>query len=108
MILVVDDLRSPTNNSNVICVRNYEQAIVVLSQVEALDELWLDHDLGEGKTGYDIALWLEARAYAGNLLPIADITIHSQNPIGSQRIFDALSPHYQVRKAPASSYELAI
>ena len=46
-----------------------------------------DHDLGESEngTGYDVACYIEQRAYEGKLAPI-EWHIHSANPVGCQNI----------------------
>lgn len=57
----------------------------------------LDHDLGddENGTGYEVAKWIEARAFAwgqgdeGGLSPLV-WAVHSQNPVGHGNMTQAL------------------
>lgn len=44
-----------------------------------------DHDLGIGKTGYDIAKWIEQKAYEGKIKKLK-WEIHSANPVGEKNI----------------------
>lgn len=64
------------------------------------DYISLDHDLGAGKTGYDIIKWLEEKIAEEhndistdliyiNLCPI--LTCHSMNPIGKKNINAAIN-----------------
>lgn len=67
----------------------YDTAVNVLRDNQ-IDALYLDHDLGEGKTGYDLACWLEEQEYLGNLPIPRLIYIHSENTVGAaniQRVF---------------------
>lgn len=49
-----------------------------------------DHDLGEGKTGYDLAKWLEDMVMTKGCLPSnsqkLEWVIHSANPVGRANI----------------------
>lgn len=49
----------------------------------------LDHDLGTTATGYDVAKWIEERAYSGELTRVV-WTIHSANVEGSRAMRAAL------------------
>ena len=92
--LFVDDERNPPNLSfnpevSTVIVRNYKQAT---------DFLWhhrdgnvfisLDHDLGEAKTGYDIAKYI-----VSNHLPLLGFHLHTANPVGRQNM-EQLLTHY--------------
>jgi hypothetical protein len=48
--------------------------------------LSLDHDLGPGQTGYDVATCLEEEVALGRLESPAELTCHSANPVGRARI----------------------
>ncbi len=50
-----------------------------------LDEISFDHDLGEEKTGYDLARFLEMLAYQG-VFKVNKWTVHSANPVGKANI----------------------
>ena len=51
-----------------------------------------DHDLGEGKTGYDVAKYI-----VENQISIAGYCVHSMNPIGVFNI-NQLLQHYGYKK----------
>lgn len=48
-----------------------------------------DHDLGTEKTGYDVAKYIEEKAYFGDL-PKINWRVHSANSVGSTRIKKAM------------------
>lgn len=52
----------------------------------------LDHDLGveHNGTGYDVACYIEQAAYNDTLAPI-EVTIHSANPVGRDRMQQAIN-----------------
>lgn len=67
--------------------------IVCLTADEALGHILrgvvtfisFDHDLGQGKTGYDVARFIEEGAHNGTIKPI-HYKVHSANPVGSINI----------------------
>ena len=87
MKLYVDDERNPKTNGWVIA-RSAADAILVLSGGH-VTEVSLDHDLGTEETGYDIALYIEASVYLGNI-PMPKWNVHSANPVGRKRIEAAM------------------
>ena len=86
MYLYLDDIRQPKHN-NFYIVRNYEDCIHILKN-NTVYFLSLDHDLGEEKTGYDIAKFI-----VENEINIRQINIHSANPVGRDNI-KQLIKHY--------------
>jgi hypothetical protein len=85
--LWVDDQRSPPLDFNA-HARTYAEAIKYLESGEIV-AIFLDHDLGEEKTGYDIAKWIEEKAFHGEI-PRIQWSIHSANPVGTPRIAQSL------------------
>jgi hypothetical protein len=87
MKLFVDDLRTPYGYfEDALLVKTYDEAIRILSTQE-IDKLSLDHDLGEEKTGYDIAKWIEQKvAEDENYMPPTGLRCHSQNTVGKRNI----------------------
>lgn len=86
MFLYVDDIRNPISNSwNV--ARNYREAITLIEN-NNIQFLSLDHDLGERKTGYDIAKFIVEKG-----IEIKQINIHSANPVGRDNIIQLIK-HY--------------
>lgn len=83
MRLFVDDVRDIPNGY--ICARNYSSAIGMLI-VGEFEEISLDHDLGEEKTGYDILCWIEYQMVTNGFKPPKKIRIHSSNPVGRMRM----------------------
>ena len=82
----VDDVRFPKTWGWVVCA-TYADAIFTLEKFwDKIDELSLDHDLGEEKSGYDIAKWIEERIEMDGWKPIPKMYVHSANPVGIQNI----------------------
>jgi len=69
-------------------VKTYDAAIELLAAgiVTFID---LDHDLGEEKTGYDVACQIEQAAHEGSLERIG-WDIHTANQVGGDRMQQAL------------------
>lgn len=92
--IYIDDMRQPLI-PNALWVKSYDEAIAALIDITDLmdidDSISLvmdfDHDLGERKTGYDIAKWLIDNGYIGKF------RIHSMNPVGVNNIRQLLK-HY--------------
>lgn len=57
---------------------------------QRLDELWLDHDLGEDDTIWPVAEVLERAAFDGRPFDVGVINIHSANPAGVAKMAQAL------------------
>jgi hypothetical protein len=95
--LLIDDIRNEDHlgldtahpTEDVIIVRNYEMGIIALQNMWPIDILYLDHDLGEGKDGYEIIKWLEEKAFFGaiHLIPKEMICV-SSNSAGILKIND--------------------
>lgn len=90
MKLFVDDERECPEGW--IVARSYDEALTFLGidQKCQVSDLSIDHDLGEGKSGYDLACWLEERLVYGYEVPVK-ITCHSANPVGRARIEQCLA-----------------
>ncbi|MES2793434.1 MAG: cyclic-phosphate processing receiver domain-containing protein [Planctomycetota bacterium] len=48
-----------------------------------------DHDLGPGPTGYEVAKWIEERAFSGEFGRLS-WSVHSKNPAGAKAITVAM------------------
>lgn len=83
----VDDVR-PMPPDFDICIRTVDAAINAL-RIGGVTHLSLDHDLGEEKTGYDIAKFIEESAYKKRLAPLT-VVVHSANPVGRKNIMCAI------------------
>ena len=99
-LLWVDDTRNPMEddwmnfspigrNCKVIWAQSYQKAIDFLEK-EWPDAICLDHDLGEEKSGYDIAKYIVDRCIdEGKKLP--EFASQSANPVGRENIITLLS-----------------
>jgi hypothetical protein len=99
-LLWVDDARNPMEddwmnfspigrNCKVIWAQSYQEAIDFLEK-EWPDAICLDHDLGEEKSGYDIAKYIVDRCIdEGKKLP--EFASQSANPVGRENIITLLS-----------------
>ena len=91
MKLWVDDIREAPEGWDV--ARTYDEAVKKLLTT-SYRVVSLDHDLGEEKTGYDIACVIEAMVVKGYEVP-SMIMCHSANPVGKARISQAVKSIYQ-------------
>lgn len=87
MRIWLDDIR-PMQKGFDLHVKTYDEAINVLKSGN-VQHISFDHDLGQGKTGYDVACWIESMA-AKNKLKSLTWDIHSANPVGKGNIMAAM------------------
>lgn len=96
--LFLDDVRDPSEYKvqNVAWVKNYKEAI---EQLKTGNVTWIsfDHDLGEGKSGYDVAKYIEEGVFNGNL-KCPEWQIHSSNPKGRRDIEMAMKSAERFKK----------
>ena len=89
-VLYVDDIRFPEYfhqiGVEITVARTYDEAIQYLG--DEYDVISLDHDLGEDKTGYDIAKYI-----VENQIQLNGFRVHSANPVGRFNIVQLLT-HY--------------
>jgi len=70
-------------------VRWPDEAIALL-ETGRVQELSLDHDLGDDRrTGYDVLIWIEEAVALRGFVP-PSITIHSANIVGRERMARAI------------------
>lgn len=105
-LLWVDDARNPLEddwlnfsplgqNCLVIWAQSYQEAIDFLEK-EWPDAICLDHDLGEEKSGYDIAKYIVNRCIDdGRKLPL--FASQSANPVGRENILCLLKNYSKQR-----------
>ncbi|QQE81192.1 cyclic-phosphate processing receiver domain-containing protein [Alicyclobacillus sp. SO9] len=86
MKLYLDDLRESPDGF--VIVRDYEECILLLEQCD-VSTLSLDHDLGEEKTGYDVAKWIVEHGRWPS-----SIYLHTSNPVGRDNMYQLLM-HYK-------------
>lgn len=99
-LLWVDDARNPFEDDwmnfspigrscKVVWAQSYQEAIDFLEK-EWPNAICLDHDLGEEKSGYDIAKYIVDRCIdEGKKLP--EFASQSANPVGRENIITLLS-----------------
>ena len=95
--LWLDDDRDPNHpliqdlfgaSCGMVWVRSADAAINRLKS-GVVRSISFDHDLGSGLTGYDVAMWIEERAFYGKL-PRISWTVHSMNVRGAKAIRQAM------------------
>ena len=85
----LDDERDPCDPNTQKLFGSIGNEVWVKSSVEAINllkngdvqEISLDHDLGEGGTGMEVARWIEEEAFFERIQPLK-WRIHSANPVG--------------------------
>ena len=83
--LYVDDIRNAPEGWA--CSRTYQSTISLFETGWfEIDKLSLDHDLGEEKTGYDIAKYI-----VENNIKINEIFLHTANPVGRDNMYQLLT-----------------
>jgi hypothetical protein len=101
--LFLDDMRDPKEYGlhDVFWVKTYKDAI---EQLKTGKVSWvsLDNDLGEEKTGYDVAKYIEENVFHGKL-KCPEWQIHSANPKGRQNIEMAMNSAERFKKASLSN-----
>lgn len=67
--------------------------MISLLNIHSVEEISLDHDLGDDKnfgTGLDVLKWIEEAVHTSNFTA-PKIKIHSMNPVGRKNMLDCLS-----------------
>ena len=90
MKVFLDDERSTPEGW--VGVRWPEEAISLI-EAGGVDELSLDHDLGDDEhgTGYDVLLWLEEAVATRHFIPPRVIRVHSANTSARQKMEAAIA-----------------
>jgi hypothetical protein len=65
--------------------------VIALLETERVEELSLDHDLGDDSrgTGYDVILWIEEAVALRGFVP-PRISVHSANPAAAARMLSGI------------------
>ena len=97
MKLWLDDERDPTTptvqrmfgaHGDEVWVKTADEAIHML-RTRPVTAISFDHDLGEGKSGYEVAKFIEAAAYHATMGRI-EWAVHSANAVGRANIVAAM------------------
>ena len=103
-LLWIDDVRNPLENDwlvfspigkdvDVVWVKSYDEFVDYLTRVDKLpDAICFDHDLGDGKSGYDCAKYL-VDLCMNRRLKMPEWNCQSANIVGRENI-DALLNNY--------------
>ncbi|MBE1490694.1 cyclic-phosphate processing receiver domain-containing protein [Plantactinospora soyae] len=105
-ILLIDDLRSFVDGRSAEVARTSGDGVALLGRqrTQRVDELWLDHDLGEDDTIWPVVEMLELAAFEGHPFDVGVVYVHSANPTGAARMAQALGRWgYRVRVVSGSS-----
>lgn len=91
-VVLVDDLRSFADGRGAEVARTSAAGVAVLQRCrdERVDELWLDHDLGENDTIWPVVEVLERAAFDGRPIDVGIVYVHSANPIGAAKMAQVL------------------
>lgn len=88
--LFLDDIRDPSEYKvhDVVWVKTYNEAV---NYLKTGNVIWIsfDHDLGSGKSGYDVAKYIEQNVYENKMF-CPEWQIHSANPTGRKNIERAM------------------
>jgi hypothetical protein len=87
MNLWIDDVREMPRLYDV-HAKTAQEAILLLKSGK-IKRVSFDHDLGPGKTGYDVAKWIIRQAHDGEMGPIA-WAVHSNNTVGRNNIRETM------------------
>ena len=83
MKIVLDDRRNIPGNSPYNLVRTYEDCVEMIRLFRKISFISLDYDLGGGKTGYDVLVYM-----AENDIEVKHINIHSDHSVGVPKMWD--------------------
>jgi hypothetical protein len=102
-VVLVDDLRSFVDGRRAEIARTSAAGVEFLDRYRdrRLDELWLDHDLGEDDTIWPVVEVLERAAFEERPFDIGVINVHSANPAGAAKLVQVLR-HWGYRVQVAS------
>ena len=106
-IVLIDDLRSFVKpQPDALVIRALPEAMEWLKNLsvhDTIEQLWLDHDLGEDANSDIMEIipfvnQLEEMAYFKNAPVIDEIIIHTSNSVGAKKMIDALSRFFLVTR----------
>jgi hypothetical protein len=97
--LLIDDVRN-LPGMDIIC-RNYSSGLGVCYYFHDIDKLYIDHDLGEEKNGYQLIVELLDNGYCPKKVQIV-----SSNPVGVKNISEALIDAGYTKSLNGRDFEL--
>lgn len=95
MKLFLDDERDPSfTDPDLKIARSFEEAVELVKIHGFPDEVFFDHDLGEGRNGYHFAMFLVDQDLDNGTMPENfKYSVHSQNPTGKKNIIGLLDSY---------------
>ena len=90
MKIILDDRRYVPSNSQYNVVRNYEDCVDMIRLFRKISFISLDYDLGEGKTGYDVLVYMSE-----NDIEVKHINIHSDHSVGVPKMREYVREHFR-------------
>ncbi len=79
----LDDLKEAPRDY--IALKNYTEFVTFIEGNQLPTFISFDHDLGEGKSGYDCAKFL-VEYCMDHKVGLPEFAVHSQNPVGKENI----------------------
>ena len=87
--LFLDDERFPPDyDEEWVIARTFDDAVWYVEARGVPEFISFDHDLGQGKSGYDFAKWFGDYVYHDNIMLPQNFMYrtHSMNPVGAENI----------------------
>lgn len=113
-IVLIDDLRSFVKpQPDALVLRTLPAALEWLKTLtvhDTIEQLWLDHDLGEDENGEVMEIipfvnQLEEIAYFRNAPVIDEIIIHTSNGVGARKMIAALDRFFLLTRLEQADLE---
>jgi len=106
-ILFLDDIRNPGYifnyefmlNYEIKCAKTYSEAVNMVQEFGCPNIIFIDHDLGEDKTGMDFAKWLVEYDMDNNIINPDNFNfeVHSANLVGKENIEGLLKNYLKMK-----------
>jgi len=108
--IVIDDIRTLANPA--LHFRSAHDAFdFILDFTGTVNELWLDYDMGKEEEFWVLTLarWLDKMGREGDgSLRIGTVFIHTQNPVGAERLRVEIGPAWNVQRVGLESFLPAV
>lgn len=113
LTVLVDDDRVFIEPRDYIVARTSQAALdtlhVLRSNGQVVDELWLDHDLGNGDDVLPVLTMLSELAARNEPYPVRQIYVHSMNRSGADTLMRSLRTYgYPVQRAIVSKHLITV
>lgn len=100
-LLWIDDVRNPKNHIDVqkydvVWIKSYSEFVQYLESYDIPDIIWIDHDLGDDKSGFDCAKYLIKMCQFWDA-DLPEFYSQSLNPVGKANILGLLESYRRFR-----------